>query len=349
MSTTFDRKALVAALATVTPAVSKLATNPVLAGVLIDVDEGVARLTCTDLDRTITTRLDAAGPAVRLCVGVRLLAKVVGSFKSDQVDLAVDGTDLVLTAGRARATLPTMSVQEWPRLQTVDGEVFTLTAADLDMVRRVVVAASDDETRPILTGVHFNGNTVEATTSYHLASATITADAPDFNVPAVTLRAVLDQVDGDVAVTHERGRVEFFDGVTSWACRLIEDGYPNTGHLVPADRPVKVDVPIAEMLDLIAAANTVRADKGAVVLSLTDTSMTLRSRTPDVGEVIGELDVEHEGDDLEVFGFNPHYMTSLLRAATGDTVRIEMVDRMRPAVFLDGDWMGLLMPVRVSV
>lgn len=350
MTITFNRKALTAALKTVTPALPKLVNNPILTGVLIETSGGRAALTCTNLDLTITTRLDAEGDDGDAVVSASVLARIVGRLTGDEVccELDDDRSSLNLSSGRAKARLPTMPVAEWPHLKPLAGERFKLTPDDLDVIRRVTPAASDDTSRPALCGVHLEGTTVTATTSYHAARGTVPTEMPALTVPSTSLAAVLAQVDGELDVQHHIGRVCLSDGTTSWTARLIEEQYPNVERLIPTDPVTKVTAPVSQLLDAIRSAETTRRDDGPLHFTINEGEIVVRCVTLDVGDVTVSVDAEVDGPAVELVGYNPKFLVPLLQAVTEPEVTLDIVDHMKPMVIREGAWLGMIMPVRIS-
>ena len=149
---------------------------PVLAGVRVEADAtGSLQLSSFDYEVSARSTVPAsvAQPGVVLVSG-RLLAEICRSLPDKPVDVVLDGTKVVITCGASRFTLLTMPVEDYPTLPAmptatgvVDGEALTHAVA------QVSVAASRDDTLPLLTGVRveIEGEkvTLLATDRYRLA------------------------------------------------------------------------------------------------------------------------------------------------------------------------------------
>jgi len=60
-----------------------------------------------------------------------------------------------------------------------------------------------------------------------------------------------------------------------------------------------------------------------------------------------DVPAEYSGEPVEI-GFNCQYAQDVLAAASGDEVRVSFADGQTPAIFQgEGDWLGLVMPMRV--
>ena len=111
-------------------------------------------------------------------VSGRLLADISRALPGKPVDVATDASRVAVTCGSGRFTLLTMPVEEYPTLPampdpsgTVAGDIFT------EAVAQVSIAASRDETLPILTGIRIEVETdrltLMATDRYRLAVRTL--------------------------------------------------------------------------------------------------------------------------------------------------------------------------------
>ncbi|MEV4617045.1 DNA polymerase III subunit beta [Kitasatospora sp. NPDC049258] len=154
---------------------------PVLAGILLRTDTDGLHLAAFDYEACATTRLDAeiADDGTTLVSG-RLLNDICKALpKAAEVDIELSGARLLLTAGTARFTLPTLPVEEYPALPAVPDTVLTVEGDALaDAVAQAVIAAGTDDTLPALTGVQtvLEGSrlTLAATDRYRFAVRELT-------------------------------------------------------------------------------------------------------------------------------------------------------------------------------
>src|SRR5207237_6298072 len=57
----------------------------------------------------------------------------------------------------------------------------------------------------------------------------------------------------------------------------------------------------------------------------------LSSQSPDLGGAVEAVEARYEGQDITV-AFNPNYLADGLQAATGESVRLEVKDGLKPGV-----------------
>ena len=149
---------------------------PVLAGVRIAADTtGTIELSSFDYEVSARSQIPAdVTEAGTVLVSGRLLAEISRSLPDKPVDVQLDGTKVVITCGASRFTLLTMPVEEYPSLPAMPPVAGVVDGEDLThAVAQVSVAASRDDTLPLLTGVRMEIDgeklTLLATDRYRLA------------------------------------------------------------------------------------------------------------------------------------------------------------------------------------
>ncbi len=159
MRVSIDRSQLAHALATVTRAIETRNSIPILANVLLAVEDGQLRLTGTDLDVEITTSLPVldchSGSAT---VPGKMLADIAKRVTGDitlELDAASSGGRLTVASGRSRYKLDVLPAEDFPSFSVGKFD----TTLELDLVALVapcVHAISTDKARQFLHGVFFS-------------------------------------------------------------------------------------------------------------------------------------------------------------------------------------------------
>lgn len=176
-------------------------THPVLGNVLLvaNASEGRIYLTAFDLALGIRTSFPAEvieGGSIAL--PAKILNDVVSRLKDGEItisNLEEEGEDNVLvtlTAASFTFTLNSMKGSDFPELPQVDGKCVSLGVSTLsEGLRRSVFAASADETKQILTGVHLrsSANSLEfaATDGHRLAVVETIAEEDSKEMPAFSV------------------------------------------------------------------------------------------------------------------------------------------------------------------
>ncbi|HYA51055.1 MAG TPA: DNA polymerase III subunit beta [Streptosporangiaceae bacterium] len=348
---------------------------PVLAGLLVEADpHGVIRLSSFDYEVSAKVDIPAevmdAGTSL---VSGRLLADISRALPAKPVDVATDGSRVSLTCGAGRFTLLTMPVEEYPTLPAmpaesgvVAGDVFT------EAVAQVTVAASRDETLPILTGVRveIDGEnlTLLATDRYRLAMRTLQwrPVSPGVNTVALVRARTLSDVAkalgaaGDVTLALSTGGATELIGFEAGGRRatslLVDGDYPKVRSLFPEASPIHAVVGTQALVEAVRRVALVAERNTPVRLSFTEGTLTLEAGQGEDAQASEAVECTLEGEDLSI-AFNPHFLLDGLGALGAPYARLSFTVPAKPAVLsgqaaADGDeddsYRYLLMPVRLA-
>jgi DNA polymerase III subunit beta len=357
-----DRDDLSEALQTVQRGVSTRPGIPALTGVLLEAAEGgQLMLTTTDLEVSARLSVDVTlqEPGTAL-VPARLLGDVVKSLAAAPVEIDADSGQARISCGAYEGTVRLLPAEDFPSLQPPAGTRVTVEAARFaEAVTQVARAASKDEARPILTGVLLEvsreGITLVATDSYRLAVREITATAEGEAKAIVPERAIAEagraaagEEKGDVELFVEQSQVAFRIGRLSLTSRLIEGEFPNYRQLLPEGYESRLTASRQGLLEAVRRVGLMARDSAPVRLSFNALGVRLSSSSPDLGEAVETVEARYEGEDLTV-AFNPQYLADGLQVASGETVRLEVRDGLKPGIVRgDGEeFTYLVMPVRL--
>jgi len=376
-----ERDSLVEVLTTAGRAVgTRSSAQMVLSGVRIESTGNHLSVIGTDLDLTVHVSTEAIGIDDGVCVApAKLLADIVRSLEPGAVTVESEGEKIEIGAARSRFSLRTFPVADFPSLPDPPEPATFLPAAGLaSALRQVVRAASNDDARPLLTGVLIapegTGVRLVATDSYRLALRDIEgSDAfvgtSQILVPARAL-AELQRLSGlgpgsksaeAAADDQETGAtvglsigdhdVTFTSGEVKVSTRLLDGTYPDYRQLIPPAYPNRLHVGKDSLLDALRRVRLlVRDNTTPVRLSMRHGGVDLTVVSQEVGDASETVDADFEGEDLTI-AFNPTYLIDGVEAVTGDEVLLETVDATKPATVRaaeETDFRYLLMPVRVS-
>ena len=340
MKLTLTQPDLNHALRTVSRAVASGRTHPVLAHVLLTTGNGNLQVSAYDLDLGITTPapaiIDTAGS---ITIPYRLLADIIGRLEAtDVVTLAATGTDVTVTTLSGAYKLSGGPAEDFPALPAV-------VVADAASVA-VLPAASTDESKQILTGIHLRiaGGvmTQEATDGHRLAVRSCAIDAPDMDIviPARSIR----RIDGNVLLTidnHQAAMVTA-DGTTIIS-RTLDGTYPNTQQLIPTSYTHTLTCSRTQLLHAIERVSAI----GDIIKFTAAESLAITAET-DAGSGAESLAVT---GTLPPCAFNASYLIDGLKSMPGDTVTISANTPTSPVVFTPAGIDGvtyLVMPIQIQ-
>lgn len=344
------------------------ALAPVLTGATVPIcgcvhfDQG--SIWATNLEATIEVESELG---VTVSVPFKTLKALVGSLDGKQeISLDTAGNDLVVETEAGSTTLAGLPIEDRPG-RPAGGDVLASAKIEdgfKDVLLAVAVAASDDESREILTGVLVEVSdaavALTATDSYRLHHDELPATTQG-EANAVVRSHYAKSLPGErpavIEVTENYFRIEQGHVVLSIR-RLDEESsvhrFPNYRQLRPGttsttvvmeDRSDQVD----KILRTFERLGEKFGNSLPVVIDFCPGTRQAEAtlKLIDVGEHSAALPLQScQGDSVHI-AFNPKF----LRAATSFAGRnVELTDALKPVV-LSGrgtDRYALLMPVRLS-
>ena len=354
--------------------------HPALKGVRLTAAGGALTIQVTDLALTLTSSLPAAvrseGSAVVPLGELSKHVKGKGSIDLTLVD------DTLRAVNGTTSTLRVLPLDEWPASVAPDFSDAAPYPLDMDAIFGIAVAASLDDSKPILGGVFFDGREVCATDSYRLHLLRGVVEYPRVLLPARalllaakagstgTLRlATTVRGEGRSEVTETHARITVGDQVID--VLAIDGEYPNYRQLIPSAYPCTVTVDRLQFISVVDGVKPMAQNASPVRLSVEGDQLIVLARTQDVGEASGSLPAKVEGDFPTVVAFNPEFLLTCLVTLTDERVTLTVLDGLKPALLdeqlyrwetrpgtrgrkstkvgtLVGESLRLLMPVRVT-
>jgi len=364
LKVTCDRDELVAKLATVSRVVSSRGSVQVLSGVLLRPTDDGLELAATDMELSLRTTLTASveGDSSVVVPG-KLLVDLARLLPAAEVTIEYRPEDGVVhvSSGSYSSKLNVFSAEDFPRLPSVDPAPHTIaTASLLETVDRVARSASKDESRPVLTGiqVRFEGTQLfmAATDSYRLSfkQTELEQSGPDLEaiIPARALTELGRIAAGTetVALGVNENTVVFGTGDTWLTTRRIDGQFPDVARLLPEAFEIEVDLPRAELRDVVRRAGVMALRNAPLRLRFAEGELTISAQSQDVGETVESLPAAYTGEPLEI-GFNAEFLADGVDAVRSDTVRLKLINPLRPGLITSADddsFWYLIMPIRLA-
>ena len=369
-----DRDVLAEAVTWTARSVPARPPVPVLAGVRLEATE--TSLVLASFDYEVSAHCEVPAEVEEegvVLVSGRLLADIAKALPAKPVDLEVEGTKVTVTCGSARFALAAMAADDYPALPAMPATAGTIDAHDLARaVAQVSVAASRDETLPLLTSIRMEVEgqtlTLMATDRYRLAvrtlgwSPTNQALSTSALLKARTLSDVAKSLtssgDVTVALTEPDSPTSALIGFEAGGRRttsLLTDGdYPPVLRLFPQSTAIHATVGREELIAAVRRVALVADRSTPIHLAFTDGELTLNAGQGDDAQASERLDAHLEGQDIST-AFNPGYLLDGLGAITRPYVCFDFTHPSKPAVLTGVESVGgevdptfryLLMPIR---
>lgn len=341
-------------------------TLPVLNNVLIRADEGKVSLTTTNLDMAIVDFLPVKPVEDGVVtVPARLLAEFVSNLpKTEEIKITTKDSKITILAGKYQSTINGASADEFPELPEIDDSKAVKFVIGVDEfkvgVNQVVVASSNDLTRPALTGVFFNtfegALYIASTDGYRLAEKKIIDKIQSevkAIVPALSLQEVLRSISDDmeeIEILFDETQVRFRLGEIEITSKLIDSSYPDYRQLIPKENEVCVSLAKNEVLRVSKlAALFARGVGGSITCEAKKEKgvFSVSSVANEFGENDSEIETEIS-EDAKVT-LNSRFLIDALNVLDENKMRIEFSNKLTPVVIRNqknDDYTHIIMPLK---
>jgi len=365
MNLTITRQNLHRGLAAVSASIPTKTTLPVLSNILFESDGDGVWISGTDLDVAIRIKVPAeVSEGGAITAPGKKLQEITRELPEEPVRISTRGDQVEIGCGRSHFKLNGLPSEEFPNLPSVNFEEGWQVggAALQQLIQGTSFAVSNEESRPILNGVLWELRDRQmrmvATNGHRLARMGVeagpaTATSADFIVPPAALQQVqrLFKADDELTVARSGNHLGFRTRGTEVFTRLIEGTYPNYEQVIPKDNDKEAVVDKKALEGAVRRMAVVASDQThRIKLSFEKDRVHLNVLTPDLGEGHDELEVDYQGDSLEI-GFNANYLLEVLKYMPTDEVRVTFKTAERAAVIVpdddDLDYLCLVMPLRL--
>ena len=377
MQFTIKRNAFIKKLNAVQRAISSKTTIPILTGLKLEVEDDQIILTGSNTDISIETTIltsdEEAGLNIEstgsVVLTARFFGEIVKKLPDETLTLTVsDGFHTTITSGAAEFKINGLDANNFQHLPEIDSQ----TTIELDsevfseLVRETVIAVSNQESRPILTGIHFklDGDqlTAVATDSHRLSQRIVklpgnTTESYDIIIPGkslIELTRMLDESVKTIKMQVSENQALFTFDDTLFYSRLLEGNYPDTSRLIPTESTTNLEFSASDLLASIERASLLSHEGRNNVVKLTvsaaDQVVKISGDSPEVGNVEEQIATKSvTGEDLEI-SFNPDYMKDALRSFGQTEIDMSFTSALRPFTLVPTEdrenFIQLITPVR---
>jgi DNA polymerase-3 subunit beta len=366
MNFTVTREALLKPLQLVAGVVERRQTLPVLANILVVLDESHLSLTGTDLEVEIVARveLDQPSESGELTVPARKLVDICRSLPDDAVlSFSEENNRVILKSGRSRFTLSTLPANDFPNVEQSEGDLtFHCEQQDIKrLIDRTSFAMAQQDVRYYLNGMLWEVQQGQlravSTDGHRLAMCTravsvnteetVHAILPRKGV--IELSRLLDG-EGDAEVILSTNHIRVVTEEYTFTSKLVDGKFPDYERVLPKGGDKFVFGDRTELKQAFTRTSILSNEKyRGVRLLLNSGLLTIIANNPEQEEAEEQVVVDYSGDSLEI-GFNVSYLQDVTSVLTTDNIKITLSDTNSSALVEEpdgGDSVYVVMPMRL--
>jgi DNA polymerase-3 subunit beta len=343
--------------------ISTKITLPILSNILLETQQDNLKLTATDLDIGISCviPLEVEESGI-ITIPAKRFGDIIKDLPGDAVNISTKKNNLVIIEGEpCQFKIMGLPPEDFPKLPEFKNiEAITIEQATLKkMLGLTSFAVSLDETRYILNGIFFkieqDKMTFVATDGKRLAvMENKLKQSIEKNIQMIVpLKAIHElnrnlSEEGDLSLLLGNNQALFdLKGVVIIS-RLIEGEFPDYQQVIPPASENKVRIGREQFLWAIRRAAVLSTpDYQAVKLETFKNKLVVSKSTPDIGESREEVPVEYKGKEMAI-GFNPIYLTDVLKNLPEENIEFELTDSEKPGVVRVNGYTYIVLPMRLG-
>ncbi len=368
MNINIQKETLEKPLSQVIGVVEKRQTLPILGNVFIELNQGTLTLVGSDLETEITTRVhNVSGQDGKTTVSARKLFDICRSLKNEALLTLTTESDskMVVSAGKSRFTLQTLSADDYPRLEETHWKhEFQIQQNQLNsLLTKTSFSMAQQDVRYFLNGllieIHNDHILSVATDGHRLAKTQVHVENTDieFVQSIVPRKAVLEigkfldaGSEEPVDVKLNASHISIRSGDFMFISKLIDGRFPDYEKVIPANLDKHIIINRENLIEILSRAAILSNEKfRGVSLKVENNLLQVRSHNPDQEHAKDEMEVQYDNTSIEI-GFNVSYLLEALRACDSENIDLGLLDPNTSCTFHaqeSNDTLYLIMPMRL--
>lgn len=342
MRFSLQREVFLKPLAQVVNVVERRQTLPVLANLLVQVNDGQLSLTGTDLEVEMISRVavDDAKDG-ETTIPARKLFEIVRALPDgSKVTVSQTAEKITVQAGRSRFTLASLPANDFPSIDEVEAteRVRVPEAALKELIERTAFAMAQQDVRYYLNGLLFDLRESSlrcvATDGHRLALCEAAFEGGSQTKRQIIvprkgvqeLQRLLEGGERELELEMGRGHIRVKRDDVTFTSKLIDGRFPDYEAVIPigADREVRIERETLRA-SLQRAAILSNEKYRGVRIEVSPGQLKISAHNPEQEEAQEEVEADTKVDDLAV-GFNVNYLLDALSALRDEHVVLALRD-----------------------
>lgn len=368
MKFTLVRDQFLKSLQQVTSALGSRPSLPILGNILLQVENGVLAITCTDLEVELVAKFTLENDYEDGAVTVpsRKFLDICKSLPDGAlIQFTLEQERAILRSGRSRFTLATLPATDYPNIDSWQSIVeFSLPQAALrQLMEKTAFSMANQDVRYFLNGMllETEGKTLRAvsTDGHRMAVASIELETESANqqiiLPrkgVIELMRLLDKPDEQVHIQIGSANLRASLNQFVFTSKLVDGRFPDYRRVIPQNSDKFMQADANELRQALSRAAILSNEKfRGVRLNLTHNQLRISSQNPEQEESEEFLDIDYPHSELEI-GFNVNYLLDVLNTLKAETVRVSMRDSIASALVENvaesaSNCLYVVMPIRL--
>lgn len=310
--------------------------------------DGVDTFSATDENTYINIKVGDIGVNNSFCVNGNDFVNILKALGDSEIQLTTADNTITIKSGRSKYKLP---IEKADTFLSIKGEFSEPLSVDANELKHIIKATSyavhNDNLRPAMCGIYFNGNQVVATNISVMPVIDSSLNL-NFIMPISLAKMINQNIIGNCDISFSNSHIKVVGEGNEVYSRMIEEKFPDYKAVIPKSATKSLSIESKELASVVSRLLlTSNRNTGIVVLDL---GSELKAYSSDVDfnkEGFEELDGKYTGEPLKI-GFNGRFLIDSLRSVDDEIVTIEFTEDVRPGVIVCSDRKILVMPMRIQ-
>lgn len=355
------------ALQTVLRAISSKPSTPIFSGVHLIAQNNTLEIQAMDMNMAISSKIEAMiSEDGKIVVSARKFSELIRRLDQESISLSQDKDKnlLIVTSGKSEYRLPLMNEEDYPKFPYFVAEKTIAIEEEKisDLIKKTIFACSNEETRPLFTGILVEVNqekiTFVATNTHRLAIKALeqtNEETTSIIIPSKVLGEIAHNLTNDlpesVKISTLATQIMVEIGEVVIISRLIEGKFPDYRRVIPPKFSVNTEVNIKELANAVerVALFSTDGEYSVIKVVVEENEMTIMSSSPEIGAGKEIIPCQTMGESLKV-AFNAKYILDILKNLESETAILSFNTSLSPVCVKspeDENYTYIITPVRV--
>lgn len=343
---------------------------PILENFLFEVAGNQLKITASDIDNTIITKMEVTSDSdTKICIPAKLLLDILKLLPSQPIEIKKSEENLIeIVTSSGNYSVACYDGDQFPKsLELENPATVNIKSESLETaISNTIFACGNDELRPVMNGVLFqvktDSMTFVATDAHRLAKYTRkdvqSTQEVDFIVPKKPLgiiKGILATLDVEVEIKYNQNNASFSFGDYEMKSRLIDAKYPNYEAVIPKNNPNSF---LANTKEFMASLKRVSifSDKTTHQVAIKQNGEALNISAEDKNYSTNGTETitcEPQSGEIKI-GFNARFLSEALSNISTEKAIIETSAPNRAGIVKpemcgnDEEYLMLVMPVMLN-
>lgn len=352
-------------LSSVTRIISSSVSLPILSNVLLKTENGLLKISSTNLEIAITTlvrcRVEGEGGVT---INAKTLTDMVNTLPNQNITLETKEGEVLVETENYHTRLKTLPMDEFPLIPEIEAKTtMHINTQDLkNSFSQVVFASSNNQTQPEICGVLLKTENskikIVATDRYRLAEKKIdykeSIDIPQgIILPQKTVLELLRNMGNQTNETQiQIGETQagFSFGNTQIITRMVEGEYPPYEQIIPNNFNTQATLEKNLLINALRAGGVLSQNNHSVKIDYNTETQNLRliTESGELGKSEIDVPAKIEGESGALL-VNYHYLLDCLTNLDTTNITLKITNDSAPSVLVpegDEEYIYLVMPIK---